>query len=219
MKETLRWENPDNDHRCGARISKSPVHRREKQQRKISPRPFGDSDSTKLFQHRDHSTLCKVIRKRSPLYLNQIHDWFALNRRHFHIHHFNQSWFQTMLNFLGIKMFFKLWIILSSITFESNSHLNTNWIGSIFWITTSVNLDFFISDDLGLLFGWLRSQSSASWCKSANICHTVLWFHVGDLLINSTYNFGIFWIISFPFRLLCHRITHIHKKKKKKKKP
>jgi hypothetical protein len=39
------------------------------------------------------------------LYLNQIHAWHEWNRKHFHIHQFNQFWFQRMLKFLDRNAF------------------------------------------------------------------------------------------------------------------
>jgi hypothetical protein len=38
-------------------------------------------------------------------HLNQIHTWHELNHLHFHLHHFNQFWFQAMLKFLYQNVF------------------------------------------------------------------------------------------------------------------
>jgi hypothetical protein len=52
----------------------------------------------------------------SRLYLNQIHTWHELSRKHFLIHHFNQSSFQSNVEILGSKCF-------SSCNSFSESHL------------------------------------------------------------------------------------------------
>jgi hypothetical protein len=55
-------------------------------------------------------------------HLNQIHTWHELNLMHFHLHHFNQFWFQGMLKFLDQN-------VLNLVNHFHQSHLNQiqNW--------------------------------------------------------------------------------------------
>jgi hypothetical protein len=121
-------------------------------------------------------TVFRVVNHFHQSHLNHIHTWHELNQKHFHVHHFNQSWFQGMLK---LSMILYLTMYLYHL---STRHPHTSAIPRIYAFLDSKKLESLCEWEFVRRL-YLTTRSLVTDCTPSQIGEDTFWEMLQKVLI------------------------------------